>query len=83
MAYGTGIGRRLRAATEAAAGADERLLPVLRDHEERVAEAFTAMVPHIVERSASVSNGEGWAAGLAAADLALLDVNGKIAERTG
>ena len=31
----------------------------------------------------SISNGEGWAAGLAAADLALLDVNGKLNERAG
>jgi len=84
MAYATGIGKRLRSATEAVAAEDDgRFLPVLRDQETRVAEAFDAMVPHTVRRTTRISNGEGWAAGLAAADLALLDVNGKITERTG
>ncbi len=96
LAYATGIGARLRAAVDEAAremfeeGADDpradvsaRFLPVLRDHEERVAEAFTAMVPHLVSRPTSISNGEGWAAGLAAADLAQLDVNAKLRRSTG
>jgi len=84
MAYATGIGRRLRSATDSVAAEDDgRLLPVLRDHETRVSDAFEAMVPHTVRKSTRISNGEGWAAGLAAADLALLDVNGKITERTG
>ena len=84
MAYATGIGRRLRSATDSVAAEDDgRLLPVLRDHETRVSDAFEAMVPHTVRRTTRITNGEGWAAGLAAADLALLDVNGKITERTG
>ena len=68
---------------EALAAKGPGLLPVLRDHETRVEQAFDAMVPHTLGRSTSVSNGEGWAAGLAAADLALLDVNGKLPAQTG
>jgi hypothetical protein len=79
MAYAAGIGQRLRAATEAVAADDTAsFLPVLRDHESRVSDAFDAMVPHTAVRATSISNDEGWVAGLAAADLALLDVNGKL-----
>ena len=83
-AYATRVGERLHTATAAAAragGAD--LLPVLRTQEARVAEEFERLVPHTVGKSASVSNGEGWMAGLVAADLALLDVNGKLDEAAG
>lgn len=83
-AYATRIGERLHTATAAAAragGAD--LLPVLRTQEARVAEEFERLVPHTVGKRASASNGNGWVAGLAAADLALLDVNGKLNEATG
>jgi len=85
VAYAVRIGERLRVASDAAVTGDsERLLPVLRDHEETVAEAFDAMVPHTVGRSTNVTSGEGWAAGVVAADLALLDVNGKLpGERAG
>ena len=38
---------------------------------------------HTVGKSVSVSDGEGWMAGLVAADLALLDVNGKLDEAAG
>ena len=79
-AYAARIGERLAAASTAAAragGAD--LLPVLRTQEARVADEFERLVPHTIGKSASVSHGEGWVAGLAAADLALLDVNGKLA----
>ncbi|HEX6148879.1 MAG TPA: DUF2786 domain-containing protein, partial [Nocardioides sp.] len=54
------------------------LLPVLRDHEARVDDAFDAVVPHTTRRSTSATDGEGWAAGHAAADLAQLDVNGQL-----
>jgi hypothetical protein len=69
----------LTAASAAAAresGVD--LLPVLRSQELKVAEEFDRLVPHSVGRARTVSNGEGWAAGLAAADLAVLDVNGRL-----
>jgi hypothetical protein len=85
VAFAHRIGDRLRAATAAAAAAEDesRLLPVLRDHNERVDAAFDAMLPHVVQKTTSVSNGEGWEAGLAAADLALLDVNGRLPEAAG
>lgn len=84
VGYAHRIGERLRSATEAAAGEQgESLLPVLRDHETRVSEAFETMMPDTVERATDVSNGEGWAAGTAAAELALLDVNGRITEQAG
>ena len=74
-AYATRVGERLADANAAAAragGAD--LLPVLRSQEAKVAEEFERLVPHTIGRGASVSNGEGWRAGLAAADMAALDV---------
>jgi hypothetical protein len=84
MAYAVRIGERLRAASEATAAEDSgRLLPVLRDHEARVSDAFSEMVPNTVQKVTNITNGEGWAAGVAAADLALLDVNGKLPQRAG
>jgi len=72
-AYASRIGERLRETNDVTARAGGHL-PVLRSHEERVAEAFDRLVPHTAGRAASVSNGEGWSAGQAAADLAQLDV---------
>jgi len=85
LAYAGRIGERLRAATSEVTTSEEaeRALPVLRDHEARVAAAFERMVPHTVEKTSNITDAEGWAAGLAAADLALLDVNGQISEQTG
>ena len=78
-AYALRIADRLeRANVEAARAAGADLLPVLRSQEEKVAEEFVRLVPHSVGRSANVSNSEGWAAGLAAADLAALGVNGRL-----
>lgn len=79
-AYATRIGERLaeaNAAVARAAGAD--LLPVLRSQEAKVAEEFNRLVPHTTGRAVGVSNGEGWIAGLAAADLAALDVSARLA----
>jgi hypothetical protein len=78
-AYATRIGERLAAANATAAcaaGAD--LLPVLRSQEVKVAQEFDRLVPHTIGRSASASNGDGWIAGLAAADLAALDVSARL-----
>jgi hypothetical protein len=85
VAFAHRIGDRLRTATATAAAAEgeTRLLPVLRDHNERVDAAFDAMLPHVVQKTTSVSNGGGWEAGLAAADLALLDVRGQLPEAAG
>jgi len=85
FAYAARIGERLRAATDGAVAAEGGggLLPVLRDHEQRVTDAFDAMVPHTTGKGVSIGNDEGWYAGRAAADLALLDVHGKLTDRAG
>lgn len=89
VAYAARIGERLRAVTDAAesratsTGNGAGVSLVLRDHQTRVTEAFTAMMPRTVSKATSVSNGEGWACGLAAADLAQLDVHGALEDRAG
>lgn len=85
VAYAIRIGERLRAASADAVAERQEgdLLPILRDHEKTVSAAFDAMVPHTVGRATSVTDGEGWAAGVAAADLASLDVHGRLDQRTG
>lgn len=82
-AYAARIGERLAAASEAVVHEDGALLPVLHDQEARVSEAFERLVPHTVRAATSVSNGEGWVAGLAAADLAQLDVSARLGEAAG
>ena len=83
-AYATRIGERLSAANAMAADAvGPDLLPVLRSHEVKVVEEFDRLVPHTMGRTASVSNGEGWIAGLAAADLASLDVSAHLDRAAG
>lgn len=68
------IGERLRDATDAqvaeADATDGRLLPVLAARDDRVEAAQAAAYPHVVSHSTGVSNGAGWVAGRAAADLA-------------
>jgi hypothetical protein len=82
LAYAARIGERLRAAEAATidveASGEGRLLPALRDHTARLDETFDAAIPHTESKAQTISNGEGWYAGLAAADLALLDVNGNL-----
>lgn len=83
VAFAGRIGERLCGASDGAAedisGADRaELLPVLRAASVRVDEAVQAAFPTLVHREVSVSNGLGWAAGRAAADLALLDVRGQV-----
>lgn len=78
-AYAVRIADRLeRANADAARAAGADLLPVLRSQEEKVAEEFDRLVPNSTGRRASVSNSEGWNAGLAAADLAELGVSRRI-----
>ncbi|WP_370943467.1 DUF2786 domain-containing protein [Amycolatopsis sp. cg5] len=76
VAYATRIGERLTKATEAtiAESADAgRLLPVLASHQAKVDKVFDTMFPTVRGKSVSVGSGEGWHAGLAAADRAQLD----------
>jgi len=83
VAYAVRIGDRLRSAAASAvrqSGEEARLLPVLHDQRTRVDEAFTAMAPNVVTKSVSATNNSGWAAGRAAAELALLDVHGQITD---
>ena len=77
VAYATRIGERLTTATDDAAtgtGRLRELVPVLREHAERVAAAQAEMFPRTAELSARVSDAQGWTLGRAAADLARLDV---------
>jgi Protein of unknown function (DUF2786) len=76
VAYAQRVGERLAVATEQAAegtGRPGELVPVLRRHAEQVDAAYEAMFPRLVSRPVRIANGQGWAAGRAAADLARLD----------
>lgn len=80
ISYAARIRERLARATEEAGspacGADtSRLLPVLAARERAVDEFVTEMFPNLRYRSQSVSNAQGWYAGRAAADLAVLDAH--------
>ncbi|MBV1852219.1 DUF2786 domain-containing protein [Catellatospora tritici] len=80
-AYAQRIGERLAEATdqvdaEMVAGTD--LVPVLAARAEAVDAAFEALFPTRIGRSASVSNREGWHAGLAAADRAELTMRERL-----
>lgn len=75
------IGQRLRETFDevlAESGESAGLLPVLRSREQAVTEAFEALVPRTTTTTTSVSNAAGWTAGQVAADLALIDVQGRI-----
>ncbi|MGF7237229.1 MAG: DUF2786 domain-containing protein [Frankia sp.] len=78
------IGQRLTAAREqaseeAAAEAGEgRLLPVLAARNDSVREATETMFPEVVSRAVSATDGEGWAFGRAAADLASLHARDEV-----
>ena len=79
LAYASRIGERLREAVETVTAQQSTdLVPALRDQENKVSEAFEAALPHTVAKTTTFSNAEGWTAGVVAADLAQLDVNGKL-----
>ena len=79
LAYAHRVGERLTAADQAVSSAfaasagGGALVPVLRDHGERVDAALAQMFPDVVYKRASISNWHGWVEGRAAADLARLD----------
>ncbi len=81
IAYATRIGERLDAtnASVTAQVEDGRLLPVLAAGNQATDELTDRLFPGIVHRRVSVSNGAGWNAGRAAADLAQFDVHRPIA----
>jgi hypothetical protein len=78
LAYAHRIGERLAEADQAAGATVAEstgggaLVPVLRDHGERVEAALAEMFPHVVHKRTSVGNWQGWAEGRAAADQARL-----------
>ncbi|QYN37750.1 DUF2786 domain-containing protein [Pseudonocardia sp. DSM 110487] len=76
VSYATRIGERLEEAASHAVDpqANDRLLPVLTDRSRVVDETFQEMYSRTVRKSVSISNGEGWQAGRAAADRADLNV---------
>jgi len=82
VAYAGRIGERLdntNASVTADVQWDSRLLPVLAANSRAADELTDRMFPSTVPQSVSVSNGAGWGAGRAAADLARLDVRDAIA----
>jgi hypothetical protein len=79
VAFAIRIGKRLQQVAETAtnAAADDlgdRLLPVLARHDEAVDRVVQQLFPSLVRSRLAASDGRGWAAGTAAADLADLDV---------
>lgn len=75
-AYAARIRQRLHAAAQDAAVATGRggeLVPVLKQRAEAVSAATEELFPRLVQRESTIANGAGWAAGMAAADLARLD----------
>ena len=82
------IGQRLREAndqqmTATAESDQQRLLPVLSARDDRVRDAQFAAFPNTVLRQRSISNGGGWVAGQAAADLVDLTVSAGAVGPTG
>lgn len=76
LAYAARIGERLAEADSAVSAqvADERLVPVLARRSQEVDALFADLFPTVGRRTHSISNGEGWHAGRAAADRARLTV---------
>jgi len=86
VAYAVRIRERLSNATDEAVsatrkemgetepGGDSRLLPVLAARQRVVDELFDGLFPELVQKAVSVSNSDGYRAGRAAADLAMLDI---------
>lgn len=88
VGFATRIGQRLQHATDAsvaAAGATHgSLLPALAARDERVHQLRAETYPQIVSRSTRISNGSGWAAGQAAAEVADLSLAaGAVREGSG
>lgn len=83
VAYANRIGQRLEeiATSAEAVGTEEHgaaLLPVLVSRRRAVDDAVETAFPGMDHYSLSASNGAGWAAGTAAADLAKLSANAEV-----
>ncbi len=82
VAYAQRIGERLdgaSASVTAEVKRDARLLPVLAANSRAADELTYRLFPSTVPRSVAVSNGAGWGAGRAAANMAVLDARDSIA----
>lgn len=82
VAYAQRIGERLDSASAAVTAEvkrDGRLLPVLAANSRAAEELTNHLFPSTVPRSVAVSNGAGWGAGRAAAEMAVLDTRDSIA----
>jgi hypothetical protein len=82
VAYAQRIGERLDGASASVAAEvtrDARLLPVLAANSRAADELTDRLFPSTVPRSIAVSNGAGWVAGRAAANMAVLDARDSIA----
>ena len=83
VSYASRIRERLHVAAQDAVretGRSGDLVPVLHRQAEQVEAATEALFPRLISREAAISNAKGWAAGRAAADLALLDVDLQLTE---
>lgn len=82
VAYAQRIGERLDSASESVTAEvkrDGRLLPVLAANSRATEELTERLFPSTVPRAVAVSNGAGWGAGRAAANMAVLDTRDSIA----
>lgn len=82
VAYAQRIGERLDSASASATAEvkrDGRLVPVLAANNRAAEELTQRIFPATVPRPVAVSNGAGWGAGRAAANLAVLDARDSIA----
>ncbi|WP_428340060.1 DUF2786 domain-containing protein [Mycobacterium sp.] len=82
VAYAQRIGERLDSASASVTAevkCDGRLLPVLAANSRATEELTERLFPSTVPRSVTVSNGAGWGAGRAAANMAVLDTRDSIA----
>lgn len=82
LAYAQRIGERLDSASASVTEEvkrDVRLLPVLAANSRAAEELAHQLFPSTVPRAVSGSNGAGWGAGRAAADMAMLDTHESIA----
>lgn len=82
VAYAQRIGERLDSASASVTAEikrDGRLLPVLAANIRATEELTERLFPSTVPRSVTVSNGAGWGAGRAAANMAVLDTRDSIA----
>ena len=84
VSYAIRIGERLGEAAADSLATTARsgeLVPVVAQVDERVREATEQLFPLLVEREVRISNAMGWAAGRAAADLAVFTVHGEVSKR--